>query len=43
MSPVSPLFYTVVTVRIGVKTQLEWEHPFHNVLLIKAKCPDLLS
>ena len=31
MSPVSPVFYTVVTVRIGLKTQLEWEHPFYNI------------
>ena len=30
MSPVSPVFHTVVTVRIGLKTQSEWEHPFHN-------------
>ena len=26
-SPVSPVFHIVVTVRIGLKTQLEWEHP----------------
>ena len=24
MSPVSPVFYAVVAVRIGLKTQLEW-------------------
>ena len=30
MSPASPVFHTVVTVRIGLKTQLEWEHPFNN-------------
>ena len=28
MSPVSPVFLTVVRVRIGIKTRLEWEHPF---------------
>ena len=31
MSPVSLVFQTVVTVRIGLKTQLEWEPPFHNI------------
>ena len=31
LSPVSPVFHTVVTVRIGLKTHLEWEHPFHNI------------
>ena len=30
MSPVSPVFHTVVTVRIGLKTQLELEHLFPN-------------
>ena len=30
-SPVSPVFHTVVTVRIGLKTKLEWEHPFQNI------------
>ena len=28
MSPFPPLFQTVVTVRIGLKIQLEWEHQF---------------
>ena len=31
MSPVSPVFYAAVSVRIGLKTQFEWEHPFHNI------------
>ena len=31
MPPVSPVFHTEVTVRIGIKTQLEWEHPFHKI------------
>ena len=31
MSPVSPVFHTVVTVRISLKTQLEWEHPFRRI------------
>ena len=35
MSPVSPVFHTVVTVIIGIKTQLEWEHPFHNIRCYK--------
>ena len=26
MSPDSPVFHTVVTVRISLKTQLDWEH-----------------
>ena len=30
-STVSPLFHPVVTLRIGLKTQLEWEHPFHKI------------
>ena len=34
MSPVSPQFHTEVTVRIGLKTQLEWEHPFHKIRCI---------
>ena len=29
MSPVSPVFQTVVTVSIGLKTCSEWEHPFY--------------
>ena len=35
MSPVSPVFHNVVTVRIGLKTQLEWEHPFHIIRCYK--------
>ena len=35
MSPVSPVCYTVGTVRIGHKTQLEWEHPFRRNLILK--------
>ena len=31
MSPFSPEFHTEVTVRIGLKTHLEWEHPFHKI------------
>ena len=31
MSPVSPVFHTVVTVRIGLKTQLELEHQQHQL------------
>ena len=31
MLPVSPVFHTEVTVRIGLKTQLEWEHPYHKI------------
>ena len=31
MPPVSPVFLTVVTVRIGLKTELEWEHPFRKI------------
>ena len=34
LSPVSPVFHTVVTVRIHLKTQLEWEQSFHRV-----RCP----
>ena len=34
MSPISPVFHTVVTVRIGLKTQLEWENPFYNIRLL---------
>ena len=34
MSPVSPVFYTVVTVRNGLKAQLEWEHSFHNIICL---------
>ena len=34
MSPVSPVFHTAVTVRISLKIQLEWEHPFHII-----RCP----
>ena len=34
MSPGSPVFHSVVTVRIGLKTQLECEHPFHRI-----RCP----
>ena len=30
MPPVSSVFQTVEAVRIGLKTQLEWEHPFHR-------------
>ena len=29
MSPVSPVFHTIITVRIGLKTQLEQEHPLN--------------
>ena len=36
MSPVSPVFHTVVKVRIVLKTQLEWEHPFLRII-----CPCL--
>ena len=25
-------FHTVVTVRIGLKTQFQWEHPFHIII-----------
>ena len=32
MSPVSPVYYTVETVKIGLKTQLEWENPFHRII-----------
>ena len=32
MSPVSLVYYTVETVKIGLKTQLEWEHPFHRII-----------
>ena len=31
MSQVSPVFHSVVTVKIGLKTQLEWEHPFPKI------------
>ena len=31
MSPVSPVFHTLVTLKIGLKTQLEWEHQFHQI------------
>ena len=31
MSLVFPLFHAVVTVRIGLKTQSDWEHPFYNM------------
>ena len=35
LSPVSPVFHNLATVRIGLtKTQLEWEHPFHKI-----RCP----
>ena len=34
MSSVSPVFHTTVIVRIGLKTQLEWEHPFHNIICL---------
>ena len=30
ISPVSPVFHTVVTVRIGLKTQLQQKHPFYS-------------
>ena len=30
MSPISPVFHAVVTLTIGLKTQLEWGHPFHK-------------
>ena len=33
MSPVSPVFHTVVTVSIGLKICSEWEHPFCIFLL----------
>ena len=39
MSPVSPVFLTVVPVQIGLKTQLEWEHPFHRIISLKACIP----
>ena len=32
MSPVFPVFHIVVTVRIGLKTKLELEHPFHDAM-----------
>ena len=31
MSSVSPVFYTVVTVRTGLRTQLQWKHLFQNI------------
>ena len=31
MLPDSVLTHTVVIVKIGLKTQFEWEHPFHNI------------
>ena len=31
MSPVSSVFYTVVTVSIGPKMSSEWEHLFYNI------------
>ena len=31
MSPVSPVLHAVVTVRVGLKTELEWEHPFYRI------------
>ena len=34
MSPVSPVFHTAVKVRIGLKTQLDWRHPFHIILCL---------
>ena len=37
MSPVSPVFRTVLTVRIGLKAQWEWEHPFHYILTFDIK------
>ena len=40
MSPVSLVFRTAVTVRIGHKTQLELEHPFQNIrcIVIRYQC-----
>ena len=37
MSPVSPVFQTVVTAAIGLKTQLEWEHPLHRIRCVKGQ------
>ena len=31
MALVSPVFHTVVTVRIVLKSQLRWKHQFHSV------------
>ena len=31
MSPVSPVIHTEAAVSIGLKTYLEWEHPFYNI------------
>ena len=35
MSKYSPVFHTVVTVRIGLRTQLEWELSFHKISCIE--------
>ena len=35
MSPVSPVFHTM---RIGLKTKLEWDHPFYRI-----RCPCYLE
>ena len=37
MSPVSPVFRTVVTVSIALKTQLEWKHPFQRQTYLKLR------
>ena len=42
-SPVSQVFHTVVTVRIHLKTQLEWEHPFHRVSVLAGQSAQLSS
>ena len=31
MSPVSPVLHTAAIMRIGLKTQSEWELPFHKI------------
>ena len=35
--PISQVFHTVVTVRIGLKTQLEWEHSFNKITYMDSK------